>query len=72
MSESTEPTITPAQVAEFQRNQRAKEEQAMQACIADLQALAAQRGYTIVGVPQLIPDERGSWALSVAWGVRCL
>lgn len=67
MTDTTDqPTITHEQIAAYQRQQQAQEQQTMQACIAALQALASEHGYEIVAVPQLTPDGR----LSAAWGVR--
>lgn len=59
------PTITPEQVAEFQRQQAERERQEDQAFLAEVQAFVAQRGYQIMAVPQLTPDGR----TVATWGV---
>lgn len=62
---SAEPTITPEQVAEFQRQQAERERQGDQAFLAEVQAFVAGRGYQIIAVPQLTPDGR----TVATWGV---
>ena len=58
--------ITPEQVAEFQRQQAVKEQEAMRQLINDLQALAAERGFVIVAIPRLTSDGRtvADWGLN--------
>lgn len=53
-----QPTITPEQVAEFQRQQAERERQEDQAFLAQVQQFVEQRGYQIMAVPQLTPDGR--------------
>lgn len=66
MSESTEqPTITPEQIAAYQRQQAERERQEDQAFLAEVQAFVAQHGYQIMAVPQLTPDGR----TVATWGV---
>ena len=61
-----QPTITAAQVAEYQRQQAAAEQQAINACGEDLSAVLRRHGYAIVAWPVLTPDGR-----TVAqWGLR--
>lgn len=62
MSEST---ITPEQIAEYQRQQALQEQAAMQSCIQALQHLAAEHGFTIVAIPRLTNDGR----IVADWGV---
>lgn len=59
------PTITPEQIAAYQRQQAEKERQEDQAFLAEVQAFVAQRGYQIMAVPQLTPDGR----TVATWGV---
>ncbi len=65
MSEATEPTITPEQIAAYQRQQAEKERQEDQSFLAEVQAFVAQRGYSIAAIPQLTPDGR----IVATWGV---
>lgn len=65
MSESTEPTITPEQIAAYQRQQAERERQEDQAFLAEVQQFVEQRGYQIMAVPQLTPDGR----IVATWGV---
>lgn len=60
-----QPTITPEQIAAYQRQQAEKERQEDQAFLAEVQAFVAQRGYQIIAVPQFTPDGR----TFATWGV---
>lgn len=60
-----QPTITPEQVAEFQRQQAERERQEDQAFLAQVQQFVEQRGYQIMAIPQLTPDGR----TVATWGV---
>lgn len=64
MSEVAE--ITSEQIAAYQRKQQQAEQQALERCANDLVALANERGFVIVAVPQLSPDGR----LVATWGVQ--
>lgn len=69
MSEQVE--ITPEMIAEYNRRQQAQEQVAMQACINDLIALAAERGFVIVAATQQVPDGRtGIISIGAVWGVQ--
>lgn len=57
--------ITPAMIAEYQRKQAEAEQAAMQQCINDLIALATERGFTVVAIPQI---ENGR--IVAVWGVQ--
>lgn len=58
--------ITREQIEQFVRHQQAAEQQAMQACIAKVQKLAAENGFEIMAMPLLTPDGR----IGADWGVR--
>ena len=67
MTNNTElPAITKEMLEAYQAEQAQLEQSAMQRCVADLQALATERGYEIVAIPQLLNDGR----LGAVWGVR--
>ena len=69
MSEQAE--ITPEMIAEYQRRQAAQEQAAMQQCINDLIALAAERGFAIMAHAQQVPDGRtGIISIGAVWGVQ--
>lgn len=57
--------ITPAMIAEYQRQQEIAEEERRRALIVDLQRLAQERGYQIAAAPHI--DDNGR--LVARWGV---
>lgn len=57
--------ITSEMIAEYQHRQQVQEQAAMQQCINDLMRLAAERGFTIVAIPQI---EQGR--IVAVWGVQ--
>lgn len=63
---SEEITITKEQIEAYQRQQAAQEQASMQQCANDLVALAAERGFVIIAVPQLANDGR----IGAVWGVQ--
>ena len=66
MSEQTEqPQLTSEQIVAWQRQQAASEQRERQRLIADLRALAAERGYDILAAPVFTADGR----LGADWGV---
>lgn len=62
---SNEHAITQEQIAAYQRKMQVEQQQALHQCIADLKALASERGFEIISVPQLTQDGR----LTSEWGV---
>jgi len=57
--------ITPEQIAAYQRRKQAEEEIAMQVCINELIALAHEKGFAIVAVPQI-----DNGRIVAVWGVQ--
>ena len=61
-----EPTITTEQVRAWQRQQAQAAEAARRQLIADLRALAAERGHQIIAMPIFTEDGRivADWAVT--------
>jgi hypothetical protein len=65
MSEK-KPEITQEMIEAYQRQQAEAEQQRRHALIKELAALAEERGYQIIAMPQIAGDGR----LMAVWGVQ--
>lgn len=68
MSEQAE--ITPEMIAEYQRRKDEAEQVSMQRCIAALEALAAEHGYSIFAMPAMEVDATMYGRIGARWGVK--
>ena len=60
------PEITPEMIAAYQKQQEDAEKQRRHAVLRELAALAQERGYQLIAIPQFTDDGR----IAATWGVR--